>query len=130
MERKIRYKIKLEFAEKRIIQIEEWLSFNDEKTKLACYNAFQEIVEVISDVIAMLIKDKGKIVEDDYKNIEKLAEIKIIEEKDRKILEDANGLRNRIIHKYNKTDDTTARESIISLLPYLKNILEKLNKNA
>jgi len=122
MERIIRYKEKVELAEKRIEQIEEWMPISEEKTKLACYKAFQEIVEAISDIVAMLVKDRGKLVEDDYKNIEKLAEIKLIEEKDVKILEDANGLRNRIVHKYNKTDDALAIESIIYLLPHLKQI--------
>ncbi len=126
MERKKRYQEKKELAEKRIIEIEEWISSPDEKSKLASYKAFQEIVEAISDMAAMLIKDRGKLVEDDYKNIEKLIEIKILEDKEAKILEDANGLRNRIIHKYNKTDDIIAKESIQNLLPYLKKILKKL----
>jgi len=125
--REKRYKEKIELGEKRIIEIEEWISADDEKTKLACYKAFQELAEISSDLIAMQIKDKGKLVEDDYKNIEKLKEIGIIDEKEMKLLEDTNGLRNRIIHKYNKTDDSLAKESIKTLLPHLKNILKKLN---
>lgn len=50
----------------------------------------------------------------------------VINSTDAKILREANGLRNRVIHKYNKTDDNTAKESIINLLPHLKEILEKL----
>ena len=127
MERKKRYKEKIELADKRIAEIEEWLpSVEDERSKLASYKAFQEVSEAISDIIAMLLKDKGKLVEDDYKNIESLKTLKIIDENDVKILEDANGLRNRIIHKYNKTDDEIAKESIKSLLPHIKFILKKL----
>lgn len=126
-ERKVRYKEKIELAEKRISEIEEWTPLDDEKTKLASYKAFQEITEAISDLVAIHIKDEGKLVEDDYKNIEKLNEIKIIDEKESKILKDANGLRNRIIHKYNKTDDTLAKESIKNLIPHLKIILKKLD---
>ncbi len=126
MERKKRYQEKIELAEKRVVEIEEWIPFPDEKSKLATYKAFQEIVEAISDVLAMFLKDKGKFVEDDYKNIEKLTELKFLEEKDAGMLEDANGLRNRIIHKYNKTDDAVAKESIQTLLPELKKILKKL----
>ncbi len=126
MERKKRYLEKIELAEKRIIEIEEWISSQDEKSKLASYKAFQEIVEVISDIAAMLLKDKEKLVEDDYKNIEKLMQLKIIGDNEAKILEDANGLRNRIIHKYNKTDDIIAKESIQILLPQIKKILKKL----
>ena len=126
MERKKRYQEKTELAEKRIGEIEEWISSSDEKSKLASYKAFQEVIEAILDIIAMFIKDKGKLVEDDYKNIEKLTEIRILDDKEAKILENANGLRNRVIHKYNKTDDAIARESIQILLPDLKKILEKL----
>ena len=127
MERKKRYKEKIELADKRIAEIEEWLpSVEDERSKLASYKAFQEVSEAISDIIAMLLKDKGELVEDDYKNIESLKTLKIIDENDVKILEDANGLRNRIIHKYNKTDDEIAKESINSLLPNIKSILKKL----
>lgn len=122
-----RYGEKIELGDKRITEIEEWISTDDEKTKLACYKAFQELAEISSDLIAMYIKDKNKLVEDDYKNVEKLKEIGIINEKEMKILEDTNGLRNRIIHKYNKTDDALAKESIKTLLPHLKLILKKLN---
>jgi uncharacterized protein YutE (UPF0331/DUF86 family) len=125
-ERKRRYKEKKEFIEKRLIEMEEWITGEDEKTKLACYKAFQEIIEAFFDLAAMLIRDKGKLVEDDHKNIDKLAEIGIINARDSEILHDANGLRNRIVHKYNKIDDNIARESIIALIPYLKNILKKL----
>ncbi len=125
MERKKRYQEKIELAEKRILEAEEWIPLQDEKSKLAAYKAFQEIVEAISDIIAMLLKDKGKLIEDDYKNIEKITQLKMLDEKDAKILEDANGLRNRIIHKYNRTDDAIAKESIQNLLPQLKTILKK-----
>lgn len=124
MERKKRYQEKMELAEKRIGEIEEWISSSDEKSKLASYKAFQEVIEAISDVIAMFLKDKNKLVEDDYKNIEKLTEIKILEDEEAKILENANGLRNRVIHKYNKTDDLIAKESIQILIPNLKKIIK------
>lgn len=128
-ERKNRYREKTEFIEKRFTELEEWIIGEDEKTKLASYKAFQEIMEALFDLIAMLIRDRGKLVEDDHKNIDKLAEIGIINARDSEILHDANGLRNRIVHKYNKIDDAIAKESIITLMPYLKNILKKLTQS-
>lgn len=128
--RKKRYKEKIEFAEKRLMEVEEWINDESEKGKLSSYKAFQESAEAIFDFIAMLIKDKGKLVEDDYKNTEKLAELGIIDRKDSEILHEVNGLRNRLVHKYNRLDDATAKESIITLTPFLKEMLTKLNKLA
>ena len=124
--RRKRYLEKSELAEKRISEIEEWIEGDDEKTKLACYKAFQEIVEVLFDLVAMKIKDSDKNVEDDYKNTEKLADMGIKEKKNAEILNEANGLRNRIVHKYNNLDDALAKESIIELMPNLKKILNVL----
>ncbi len=62
---------KIEIVDKRINNIEETLEeFKKETTKLACYKAFQEVVEALTDIIAMLIADSNKTVEDDYSNIE------------------------------------------------------------
>ena len=124
--RRKRYLEKSELAEKRISEIEEWIEGDDEKTKLACYKAFQEIVEVLFDLVAMKIKDSDKNVEDDYKNTEKLADMGIIDKESADVLNDANGLRNRIVHKYNNLDDALAKESIIELMPNLKKILNVL----
>ena len=124
--RRKRYLEKSELAEKRISEIEEWIEGDDEKTKLACYKAFQEIVEVLFDLVAMKIKDSDKNVEDDYKNTERLIDMKIIDKKNAEILNEANGLRNRIVHKYNNLDDALAKESIIELMPNLKKILNAL----
>ena len=125
--RKKRYKEKLELAEERINDIEILLKeFDDKFSRLACYKAFQELVEAIFDVVAMLLKDQGKIVEDDYTNVEKIEKEGIITKEDAEILREANGLRNRIIHRYNKTDDAVAKQSIENLLPHLENILERL----
>ena len=63
-ERLVRYIAKLELLEERLNDIESWisgLSFeefeSDKKTKLATYKAFQEAVEAITDICAMMLKD-------------------------------------------------------------------------
>lgn len=129
LNREKRYKEKIELAEERLSDVEELISDFDNKIKrLACYKAFQEVVEALFDIIAMFLKDKNKIVKDDYANIGKLEEIEILEKNDAAVLREANGLRNRVIHKYNKTDDNTAKESILILTPNLKNILNKFKR--
>lgn len=129
LERKNRLKEKIEISHKRIDNIEETLgAFEKEISKLACYKAFQELIEALTDIIAMLLSDKNKTVEDDYTNIEKIKEVIEFEKRDVEILKEANGLRNRLVHKYNRTDDETAKESITTLLPEVKRILDKFEE--
>lgn len=121
-----RYKEKIGLVEERLSDVEGLINETDDKIKrLACYKAFQEVVEAFFDLIAMLLKDKNKTVEDDYKNLDRLEEVKIINKNNVKILQEANGLRNRIIHEYNKTDDKIAKESMRNLLPKLNKIVGK-----
>ncbi len=121
-----RYKEKINIIEERLSDIDEWVQNPEEKVKrLACYKAFQEVIEAIFDLIAMLLKDAGKVVEDDYTNLEKIRTIKILNKGDIDILIEANGLRNRIIHRYNTTDDRIAIESIKNLLPVIGKITER-----
>ena len=117
-ERRARCKEKIEIALKRIHNVEETLKeFENETFKLACYKAFQETTEAITDIIAMVLIDKKKNVEDDYTNIEKIKETINFDNNDISVLKEANGLRNRIVHKYNRTDDAIAKESINNLVP-------------
>lgn len=121
MERASRYKDKLNLISKRAGQIDEWLSLasaedflEDDKTKLASYKAFQEAVEACMDLVAMMYKDLGDVPKDDYSNIENLEELS---ENTKRILIEANGLRNHLVHRYNRMDDLLALESMIALLP-------------
>ncbi len=127
--RKKRYSEKLELAEERLQDAEELLyEISDKIKKLACYKAFQELVESLFDVISMFLKDSRKEIEDDYTNLAKFAALVNLTENEIKILKDANGLRNRLVHKYNRTDDLIAKESMEFLLPRLQKIIEKFKE--
>ncbi|MEA1992898.1 MAG: DUF86 domain-containing protein [Euryarchaeota archaeon] len=119
-ERVKRYWDKINLISKRTDEINEWANTEpeefiaNEKTKLATYKAFQELAEASMDIVAMICKDTKILPKDDYTNIELLKkEISFNE----KVLIEANGLRNRVVHRYNKTDDLLAFESIKELLP-------------
>jgi len=121
--------------ERRISQINTWVSdytdrefINDEKTKLAVYKAFQEAVESAMDIIAMICKDVGIPPRDDYMNIESLKELQIINKDLMGRLVEANGLRNRLVHHYNKLDDKIAFESIKELVDSLLKFVEVVEK--
>ncbi len=126
-ERTRRYEEKIELALKRLETIEnDFENIDKEIIRLGIYKAFQEIIEVITDIFAMLLIDNKKSAGDDYSNIDKVKEIISFSDGEIEILKEANGLRNRVIHKYNKTDDVIARESIENMLPLLKIIIGKI----
>lgn len=128
IERARRYKDKTNIITKRAHQIESWVQDissdqfqDDDRTKLASYKAFQEIVEACMDIVAMMCKDMNLVPKDDYSNIENLDRI---DRKTKTSLAAANGLRNRLVHRYNHTDDCIALESINTLLPELSDFVE------
>lgn len=121
-----RYAEKIDIIEERSSDTAEWIQNPEEKVKrLASYKAFQEVIEAIFDLVAMFLKDNDKVVEDDYTNLEKIRVIKILSNNDIDALIEVNGLRNRIIHRYNTTDDKIATESIKNLLPKIDGINKK-----
>ncbi len=60
----------------------------------------------------MKIKDSGVVVEDDYSNIGKLIENRIIEPEEGDLLKKFNGIRNAIAHKYDKLDMDIIEEAL------------------
>jgi uncharacterized protein YutE (UPF0331/DUF86 family) len=100
---KDRYLKKLETFEKEREFIEGH-TMADEVSERALLYALQICVEAAMDMVAMKVKDAGLVVEDDYTNIEKLVEDKIITARDGDLLKQFNGLRNAIAHRYDKLD--------------------------
>ena len=99
--------------------MQEWLAdvsedefLEDDKTKLAVYKAFQEAVEASLDLVAMMCKDLGITSQDDYSNLEKLTSLSA---QSREVLIEANGLRNHLVHRYNRRDDLLAMQSMKDL---------------
>ncbi len=116
-----RYRDKISRIIQSITDIKDWASsqevfLEDRKTRLATYKAFQEAVEAITDIVAMMVKDLGEIPKDDYTNIETLYNKKIISSELKKAIKEANGLRNRVVHEYNGILDEVAYASIMKLI--------------
>ena len=125
-----RYRDKLNIIVLRMEQVYEWMGSEDdfkkdEKTKLAIYKAFQEIVEAVMDIIAMMLVDSKITPKDDYTNIEEIGRIMDF---DKEILKEANGLRNVIVHRYNGVDDIRAYEGIKRITSYFKKFVEEVEK--
>ncbi|MFX1239444.1 MAG: DUF86 domain-containing protein [Promethearchaeota archaeon] len=108
--RKKRYKQKLERLGEYNRLFKNWFSGwklsdleqqHDFEKIFAIYHSIQLIIEVMTDIIAMMLKDLSLIVEDNYTNFEKLFKKNIISNDLFQGLKKLNGLRNRIVHDYN-----------------------------
>lgn len=135
VERLNRYRDKLNLILTRVSNIDEWLAglpakgvASDLKTTLAIYKAYQEIVEASMDVSAMLCRDLSLTPKDDYANLDSLLKKGIFKEDVKDVLMEANGLRNRLIHRYNAIDDLVALSTIQSHLSLLRKFVESVEK--
>ncbi len=135
IERIGRYKDKLNVITERKQDIEEWISgfdssdfVADKKTRLAVYKAFQEIVEASFDIASMICKDLKIVPKDDYTNIDMLLGKKIINNSIKNALSESNGLRNRLVHRYNGLDDSLAFDSIVGHLTAISDFSEVIEK--
>ena len=121
--RRKRYIEKINHIKNRASNAESWKEdlLRDEKTRLACYKAMQEVIEGCMDILSMILKDEKEIPKDDYSNIS-LAEKKgLLKSGICNALRELNGLRNRLVHEYNGLDDRIALDSIDELLPKIEN---------
>ncbi|MEM3525939.1 MAG: DUF86 domain-containing protein [Candidatus Jordarchaeaceae archaeon] len=134
-ERKESYLRKIQSIQENIKSIKEWMVetnlevfLRDKKTRFAVFKAFQEVVETCMDLAAMMVKDRGIPPKDDYTNLETLREEKIISETMKNTLSEANGLRNWIIHRYNKLNDAEAYNEIQKLIEPVENFIGVVKK--
>ncbi|KAF5414533.1 MAG: hypothetical protein C5S49_06905 [Candidatus Methanogaster sp.] len=125
-----RYVSKIQLIEERIGDIQSWeCDFTtDKRSRLAVYKAMQEIVEASMDVLAMRLKDSEKLPMDDYTNIDRAYKAGIIDERIKYALEEANGLRNRLVHGYNGINETVALESMKVLFPLIEAYIERMRQ--
>lgn len=86
---------------------------NNIEKKAACERYFEKIMEAVIDLAFLIIKNKSlKIPDDDSKAFAVLAETNIIDNNLCKKLQEAKGMRNFLVHQYDKTDDSLVFETI------------------
>ena len=104
MDRKEQYKRKLEFIIDKITVLPDKL--DDNKFFLdALFYRLQISIDASIDVVAMLCKDLGITVKDDYSNLDELEKLSIFKPGLINDLRRWNGLRNVLVHKYNKIEE-------------------------
>ncbi len=123
-----RYKEKISMIEKRKQNISSWIDDRSEKGVLAVYKAYQELIDSFLDSFAMMLKDMGELVEDDYTNIGKLREKNLLDEEQEALMKEGNGLRNRLVHEYNGLERKIAIESIERINDEVEKVLEEVKK--
>ncbi len=130
--RKKRYMRKIHHGRHRITLVKEWqkegTSEYEIKSLLAIEKAAQESIEVATDLMAMILKDISIPPTDDYTNISRVLEQDIIAEKTGRILREANGLRNRLIHVYNDIEQKVLLQSIRRVMPGISEFLDVVEK--
>ncbi len=126
--RRKRYLEKLEVFEEEMEFIEakaKTLVVADDVTKRALLYALEVCVDVVLDVVAMATKDLGLTVEDDYTNVEKLEKEKMLTKKESELIRRFNGLRNAVVHKYNRLDLDAVQRGL-NKIEVLYEVLDKL----
>jgi uncharacterized protein YutE (UPF0331/DUF86 family) len=131
-----RYIEKLEHFKKLALKLEKWIENVDEekfvsldlKEQFAIYHAFQILVEITTDLIAMTVKDLKFKPRDDYSNIKCLKEQNFISEELSERLRRVNGLRNVIVHDYNGIDEILAFKEINENFYFMKKFYDVMKK--
>ena len=98
----------------KFLKEEEFINshgITDDITERALLYAIQISIEVAIDIAAMKVKDMGLKVEDDTTNIEKLIAEGTISKKDGEFLQQMNGVRNSIVHRYGILDMKIVNEA-------------------
>ena len=96
--------------------------------KKALYKEFQEAIEAMTDICALIRRGLNSSAKDDYTNIDFLVEKKVIGSKTGKKMKEANGLRNRLVHEYDGLNDMLAYESMKELVNHLKSFSQEVLK--
>ena len=77
------------------------------------------------DITAMYLRDRDIPSRDDYSNIER---IDLFSSLQKQLLREINGLRNRIIHRYNGTDEVLALTGISRSLPEIHSLISTVEQ--
>ena len=131
MKRTEQYRRKLEFIIEKISVLPD--NLDEDKFHVdALFYRLQVSIDATMDVVAMLCKDLGITVKDDYSNIDELEKIKIFSSSVIKDLRRWNGLRNVLVYKYNKIEeDLVAKEKkdvVTTLKTFVKDVEVLIDK--
>lgn len=127
MKRKDQYSRKFEFIIDKISllpdNIEENIFYVD-----ALFYRLQISVDAAMDIVAMLCKDLGITVKDDYSNIDELEGLDLFQKKLLRNLRRLNGVRNVLVHRYNKIEEEQIIREKDNFVNILKEFVKRVEK--
>lgn len=127
MKRKDQYSRKFEFIIDKISllpdNIEENIFYID-----ALFYRLQVSVDAAMDIVAMLCKDLGITVKDDYSNIDELEGLDLFQKKLLRNLRRLNGVRNVLVHRYNKIEEEQIIREKDNFINILKEFVKRVEK--
>jgi len=104
----------------------------NELEKRGIFYSLQTSIEATIDLVAMLIKDLGIQVKDDYTNISEIVKARKLKSELGEKLKKANGMRNIIMHRYNDFEEQIILNSVEEikdlLYQWIKIVEEILNE--
>lgn len=127
MKRKDQYSRKFEFIIDKISllpdNIEENIFYVD-----ALFYRLHVSVDAAMDIVAMLCKDLGITVKDDYSNIDELEGLDLFQKKLLRNLRRLNGVRNVLVHRYNKIEEVQIIREKDNFVNILKEFVKRVEK--
>ncbi|MDP2767826.1 MAG: DUF86 domain-containing protein [Candidatus Methanoperedens sp.] len=123
-ERKNRYRSKIGYILEKMYSLPDNTAKLDELDIEGVLYRVHTSIEAAMDLAAMLVRDIGIDVGDDYDNIDILKEKKIIEAELTGELKRLNGLRNAIVHKYGSVDTKLILQNLESIKETLRNFVD------
>jgi len=128
MKRREQYIRKLEFIADKIKVLPK--NFKDNIFMMdALFYRLQVSIDASMDIVAMLSKDLGITVKDDYSNIDELEQLKAFPAEFPNEIRRLNGLRNVLVHRYNKIEEdliVKEKDHFVDVLKEFTKIVEKL----
>jgi uncharacterized protein YutE (UPF0331/DUF86 family) len=95
-----------------------------EKEVYALFYLVHTSIEAAMDIVAMLVKDLGGVPKDDYENIAQLRDRGVVSAELAENLKKLNGLRNILVRRYNKVEESIVIEGLEDIKVSLEKFVE------
>lgn len=121
MKREEQYTRKIEYI---LSCLDKMTHPESEKEVYALFYLVHTSIEAAMDIVAMLVKDIGSVPKDDYENIDLLRDKGLIEANLAENLKKLNGLRNILVHRYNKVEESIVIDGLEDIKASLEKFVE------
>ncbi len=127
-ERKNRYRVKIGYIIEKMDALPDDTAILDDLGIDGILYRVQTSIEAAMDLAAMLVRDIGIEVKDDYDNIDTIEKKNIIEKELAEELKRLNGMRNVIVHKYDDLNTELVLENLESIKEILHRFIEQIEE--